>query len=69
VERAVRCENCDLNSAFAISNDRTRACINNGVKFRVVTKANKLAVVVADMVRAAGVKYKALFVIATTSLA
>jgi hypothetical protein len=69
VERAVRCKNCNLNGAFAIGNDRTRACINNGVKFRVVTKANKLAVVVADVIRAAGVKYKALFVIATTGLA
>jgi hypothetical protein len=39
------------------------------VKVRVVAKANKLAVVVADVIRAAGVKYKALLVVATPSLA
>jgi hypothetical protein len=63
VERAV------LDSAFAISNDRTRACINDGVKARVVGKANELAVVVADVIRAACVENKALLVVATTSLA
>jgi hypothetical protein len=69
VERAVQCKNSNLNSAFLIGNDRTRACINNSVKVRVVAKANKLAVVVIDIIRAASVKYKALLVVATTSLA
>jgi hypothetical protein len=69
VERAVRCENSDLDSAFSIGNDRTRACINDGVKVRVVAKADELAVVVADIIRAASVEYKALLVVATTSLA
>jgi hypothetical protein len=39
------------------------------VKVRVVAEANKLAVVVADIIRAAGVEYKALLVVATTGLA
>jgi hypothetical protein len=39
------------------------------MKARVVAKANKLAVVVADMIRAASVEYKALLVVATTGLA
>jgi hypothetical protein len=39
------------------------------VKVRVVAKANKLTVVVADVIRAAGVKYKALLVVATPGLA
>jgi hypothetical protein len=39
------------------------------VKVRVVAKADKLAVVVADIIRAAGVEYKALLVVATTGLA
>jgi hypothetical protein len=39
------------------------------VKVRVVTKANELAIVVADIIRAASVKYKALLVVAATSLA
>jgi hypothetical protein len=69
VERAVRCENSDLDGAFATGNDRTRACVNDGVKVRVVAEANELAVVVADMIRAAGVEYKALLVVATTGLA
>jgi hypothetical protein len=69
VERAVQCENSNLNSAFSIGNDRTRASINNGVKVRVVAKADELAVVVAEMIRAAGVEYKVLLVVATTSLA
>jgi hypothetical protein len=62
-------ENSDLNGAFAIGNDRTRACINDSVKVRVVAKADKLAVVVADMIRAASVEYKAVLVVATTGLA
>jgi hypothetical protein len=69
VERAVQCKNSNLNSAFAINNDRTRACINNSVKVRVVAEADKLAVVIADMIRAASVEYKALLVVATPSLA
>jgi hypothetical protein len=36
---------------------------------RVVAKANKLAVVVTDVIRAACVKYEALLVVATTSFA
>jgi hypothetical protein len=39
------------------------------VKVRVVAKADELAVVVADIIRAASVEYKALLVVATTSLA
>jgi hypothetical protein len=69
VERAVRCENSNLNSAFSISNNRTRACIDDSVKVRVVAKANELAVVIADIIRAASIEYKALLVVATTSLA
>jgi hypothetical protein len=69
VERAVRCKNSNLNSAFAISNNRTRACIDNSVIVRVVAKANKLAIVITDVIRAACVKYKALLVVTTTSFA
>jgi hypothetical protein len=39
------------------------------VKVRVVAKADELAIVVADIIRAAGVEYKALLVVAATSLA
>jgi hypothetical protein len=39
------------------------------VKVRVIAKANELAVVVADIIRAASVEYKALLIVATTSLA
>jgi hypothetical protein len=69
VERAVQCENSDLDSAFSIGNDRTCASIDDGVKVRVVAKTDKLAVVVTDIIRAAGIEYKALLVVATTSLA
>jgi hypothetical protein len=55
--------------AFSISNDRTRASIDDGVKVRVVAKTDELAVVVTDMIRAASIEYKALLVVATTGLA
>jgi hypothetical protein len=56
-------------SVFAINNNRTRTYINKSVKVRVFTKDNKLTIVIADIIKAASVKYKALFVFTITSLA
>jgi hypothetical protein len=62
VQRAIRRSYYKLYSFFCVNTDRTSACNNNSAIARVTVKANKLTIVIADVISTTSVKDKVVLV-------